>query len=493
MPTEGRPYISYERSDDEMPQNSAGDVLTSEVGLAGNQTPNGQPVSTGARSYQFGRFRLHITGNGNMCLRSHGQVIALTTGELTILRVLLEHQGQFVKTRTLLDCVTQSPKASENIVHGGVRQLRRTLNDAELIKTERSKGYCFTGNVATTSGELSEVADSDSKVVQDVAALYQIADVNRRKDPFLIIALLVSTAVLLLPFGLAFAAGSWQSVTKQIGFIQSLMILVAICYDYFLANSPVPKANDAETRRALIAVQQFRRFWRLLLASWCCLYVTLLFSQGLSWSTTSSHWQTLQVITTFLNNSSALMLVLCYFVLNRPTVIGVEGGEVQNIPLVRGLFLIGGFALLEAALVVTLDKFGHGDYIAVVLFGADLLSGIVGGIAMALFISRLDSRLLGASRVLPVIPSVLYFYVVIQPFYPLLNWTYPLGSQVPEHFDLWIMQLAFVLKSIMYIYVTQLLKSERLLFYMMSARRVYENVATEWRNFSLTTAKIAQE
>ena len=478
-----------------MLQNSAGDVLTSEVGLAENQTPSGQTVSTGACSYQFGRFRLHVAENGNMCLRSHGQVIALTTGELTILRLLLEHRGQFVKTRTLLDCVTQSPKASENIVHGGVRQLRRTLNDAELIKTERSKGYCFTGNVSVTTGELSEVGDSGGTVEQNTVALHQVTDVNRRKDPFLIIALLVSTAVLLLPFGLAFAAGSWQSVTKQIGFIQSLMILVAICYDYFLANSPVPKASNAETRRALIAVQQFRRFWRLLLASWCCLYVTLLFSQGLSWSAanTSSHWQTLQVITTFLNNSSALMLVLCYFVLNRPTVIGVEGREVQNIPLARGLILIGGFALLEAALVVSLEKFGHADYIAVVLFGADLLSGIVGGIAMALFISRLDSRLLGASRVLPVIPSVLYFYVVIQPFYPLLNWTYPLGSQVPEHFDLWIMQLAFVLKSIMYIYVTELLKSERLLFYMMSARRVYENVATEWRNFSLTSAKIAQE
>ena len=478
-----------------MLQNSAGDVLTSEVGLAKNQTPNGQTVSTGACSYQFGRFRLHVAENGNMCLRSHGQVIALTTGELTILRVLLEHRGQFVKTRTLLDCVTQSPKASENIVHGSVRQLRRTLNDAELIKTERSKGYCFTGTVSITTGELSEMVDAGGTVQQNTATLYQVTNASRRKDPFLIIALLVSTAVLLLPFGLAFAAGSWQSVTKQIGFIQSLMILVAICYDYFLANSPVPKDSNGETRRALIAVQQFRRFWRLLLASWCCLYVTLLFSQGLSWSaaSTSSHWQTLQVITTFLNNSSALMLVLCYFVLNRPTVIGVEGREAQNIPLARGLILIGGFALSEAALVVSLEKFGHADYIAVVLFGADLLSGIVGGIAMALFISRLDSRLLGASRVLPVIPSVLYFYVVIQPFYPLLNWTYPLGSQVPEHFDLWIMQLAFVLKSIMYIYVTELLKSERLLFYMMSARRVYENVATEWRNFSLTSAKIAQE
>jgi DNA-binding winged helix-turn-helix (wHTH) protein len=481
-----------------MLQNRAGDALIPEVGLAKNKTENGQTVSTSACCYQFGRFRFHVAENGNMSLHTHGQSIGLTTGELTILRVLLENQGQFVKTRTLLDSVTQSPKASENVVHGAVRQLRRTLNDVDLIKTERSKGYCFTGNVTITADETPDVKGSRSAVDSQITATgstFQCETANRRRHPFVIVALLVGTAVLLLPFGLAFAAGSWNSVTKQIGFIQALMILVAIGYDYFLANDPRPKDTDEATRRAFIAVQQFRRSWRLLLFSWCGLYVTLLLSQGLSWSADSatSHWQTLQVITTFLNNSSALMLVMCYLVLNRPTVTQVAGREVENVPLARGLILVAGFGLLEAALVVYLEKFGHAAYTALVLFGADLLSGIVGGIAMALFISRLDSRLLGTSRLLPIIPIVLYFYVVIQPFYPLLNWTYPLGSQVPEHFDLWIMQLAFVLKSVMYIYVTELLKSERLLFYMICARRVYENAATEWRNFNVKDAKMAQE
>ena len=187
------------------------------------------------------------------------------------------------------------------------------------------------------------------------------------------------------------------------------------------------------------------------------------------------------------------MLVLCYLVLNRPTVIQVAGREVEKVPLKRGLILVGGLGLLEVVLVGYFQRFGRADYGGVILFGADLISGIVGGIAMALFISRLDSRLLGASRLLPVIPIVLYFYVVIQPFYPLLNWTYPLGNQVPEHFDLWIMQLAFLLKSVMYIYVTELLKSDRLFFYMICARRVYEGVATEWRNFRLTGAQVTQD
>jgi len=78
---------------------------------------------------------------------------------------------------------------------------------------------------------------------------------------------------------------------------------------------------------------------------------------------------------------------------------------------------------------------------------------------------------------------VLYFYVVIQPFYPLVNRTFPNRVELHQHFDLWIIQLAFLLKSVMYIYVTELFRSERFLFYMIRARRIYENVETEWHTF----------
>jgi DNA-binding winged helix-turn-helix (wHTH) protein len=466
--------------------------------MATNQTEMVELRSARACSYQFGRFTLQVENNGNMSLLSDGHAVGLTTGELTILRVLLENRGQFIKTRDLLDCVTQSPRASENIVHGAVRELRRTLHDAELIKTERSKGYCFTGEVTELPAQTSEVARANPEINpanlaatshygEPQPAAQTLAVTPRRRDPFLIIALLISAAVLLLPFGLAFAAGSWKNVTKQIGFIQALMILVAIGYDLFLSSAP--KAADAEGQRARVALQQLRRCWRLLLASWCCLYITLLVSQELVLTPANAvnfQGQALQVITTLLNNSSALMLVLCYLVLNRPTIVRVAGRDVEDLPLIGGLCVVGGFALFEAILVGWCERFGHSDYAALVLFGSDLLSGIVGGIAMALFISRLDSRLLGATGLLPIVPIVLYFYVVIQPFYPLLNWTFPLGGEVPQHFDLWIMQLAFMLKAVMYIYVTELFKSGRFQFYMICARRVYENVGIEWDAFKRT-------
>jgi DNA-binding winged helix-turn-helix (wHTH) protein len=460
--------------------------------MAANETEITDTVGAGACLYQFGRFSLQVADNGNMSLVSDGHEVGLTTGELTILRVLLENRGQFVKTRVLLDRVTQSPRASENIVHGAVRELRRTLHDAELIRTERTRGYCFTGEVRINSGESVDhtpVAATSAPEGELLAAagIQTGLPTDRRRDRFLMVALLVSVAVLLLPFGLAFAGGSWRNVTKQLGFIQALMILFAIAYDFFLTNTASSEDANTETQRALIAVHQLRRSWRLLLFSWCLLYVTLLISQGLTSSggNTISLWQALQVITTFLNNASALMFVLCYLVLNRPTVIRVAGRVVDDLPLGRGLILVGALGLLEAALVVCFQLAGHPDYAAEVLFGADLLSGIGGGIAMALFISRLDSRLLSTSRLLPIIPIVLYFYVVIQPFYPLLNWTFPFGRPAPEHFDLWVLQLAFVLKSVMYIYVTELFKSQRFLFYMISARRVYGNVDNEWRDFRI--------
>ncbi len=452
--------------------------------MATSETQIAETTAAGVCAYQFGRFSLQVSDDGGMTLLSDGHAIGLTTGELTILRVLLENRGEFVKTRVLLDQVTQSPRASENVVHGAVRELRRTLHDAELIKTERTRGYCFTGDVRVGAPEIIAADQRPGVGETETAISIQTAARDRRRDTFLVVALLVSTAVLLLPFGLAFAAGSWRNVATQLAFIQALMILVAIGYDFFLSNNPV-KDIDNESGRALVAVQQLRRSWRLLLTSWCLLYVALLVSQGLALSAgnATSQWQALQVITTFLNNASALMLVLCYLVLNRPTVVRVAGRDVDNLPLGRGLIVLGLFGLLEAALVIYFEKFGHADYAASVLFGADLLSGIAGGIAMALFISRLDSRLLGARGLLPIIPIILYFYVVIQPFYPLLNWTFPLGQRVPEHFDLWVMQLAFMLKSVMYIYVTELFKSNRFLFYMISAKRAYEDVDHDWRDF----------
>src|ERR1041385_2255483 len=365
-----------------------------------------ESTGTVGSSYVFGRFQLNVGENGNTTLFSEGHPVALTTVALTVLRVLLENRGSYVKTKQLLDSVSQSPGATENMVHGAVHELRRTLNDPGLIKTERLKGYCFTG----------VVSDAEARVEQSLPEQHE-----KRRDQFVIVALLVSAAVMLLPFGLAFASDSWTNVTKQLGFIQALMILVALGYDFYLSDARFAKPVAPEYQRAFIATQQFRRSWRLLLISSCSLSFALLLSLRFVpavGSNPSREWQALQVLNTSLNNASIFALVLCYIVLNRPTVVAIAGREVEDLPLKRGLILVGALGLLEGILVALLESRGRADYAGAVLFGADVLSGVGGGIAMALFVSRLDSRLLSTSGLLPIIPIILYFYAVIQPFYP---------------------------------------------------------------------------
>ena len=449
--------------------------------------PENSPGASG-RAYAFGRFLFQVDENSQTLL-SEGHVIALSTAEGTILRVLLEQHGQFVKTEDLLKSISPSPMASENLVHGAVRGLRRTLNDADLIRNERSKGYSFTGAPMTVREARSPSAMSAVPQVPPGVKPQPQAEGRRRtqRDSFVAVALLVTAPVVLLPFGLILFGGNWETLPRQLGFIEALMILVALAYDFYFLEARPHAETNGEVRRASLAVRQLRRFWRLLLVSWCLLYLTLPFSQWfapvVSTQTAAWQWQAIQVIATFLNNASALMLVLCYVVLNRPTVIKIVDRDVEDISLKPGLLVIIGVGLLEAALLALSGRFGSPNAAEDILFAFDLLSGVVGGIAMALCISRLDSRLLGTKGLLPVIPVVLYFYVVIQPFYPLINRTFPNRAGLSQHFDLWIIQLAFMFKAVMYIYVTELFRTERFLFYMIHARRIYGDVESEWSRF----------
>ena len=437
-------------------------------------------------SYAFGRFQLKVAENGNTSLFSEGHPVPLTTVALTVLRVLLENHSDYVRTKQLLDSASQSPHATENMVHAAVHELRRTLNDASLIKTERLKGYCFTGEVSKHASDELDVTTATVERIDHAQDISTETSSDKRRDPFVVVALLVSAAVLLLPFGLAFASDSWTNVTGQLGFIQALMILVGLGYDFYLSDTREATRIETENPRAFIAVQQFRRSWRLLLASWSSLYFALLLSLRFAPAAGDNppwQWQALQILSTSLNNASIFALVLGYVVLNRPTVVAVHGREVEDLPFKRGIVLVAALGVLEAILVALFESRGRADYTAAVLFGADVLSGVGGGIAMALFVSRLDSRPLSTTGLLPIIPVILYFYAVIQPFYPLLNWTFPGRAGLPPHVDLWVMQLAFMLKCVMYIYVTDRFKKGRFLFYMIHARRFYEDVESKWKRF----------
>src|SRR5215475_7602581 len=214
--------------------------------MSSNQSRMDESNGTPGRSYQFGRFCLNIEENGQR-LFSDGHGIALSTAESTILRVLLEKNGEFVTTEELLKSISSSPMASENLVHGAVRGLRRTLNDADLIRNERSKGYFFNGDVERRFEKAEDLAEAN-QAIHDPAQLpeanksrnNEAATTTQGRDSFVIVALLVTAPVVLLPFGLVFFGGSWDSLPRQLGFIQALMILVAIGYDFYFSDTRGP-------------------------------------------------------------------------------------------------------------------------------------------------------------------------------------------------------------------------------------------------------------
>src|SRR5215470_5202488 len=147
--------------------------------MASDQIKTMESTRNADHSYVFGRFQLKVGENGNTTLFSEGNPVALTTVALTVLRVLIENHGTYVKTKQLLDSVSQSPDATENMVHGAVHELRRTLNDAGLIKTERLKGYCFTG----------AVSEHPNAAPVKVERSFHDQNAGKRRDPFVIVAL----------------------------------------------------------------------------------------------------------------------------------------------------------------------------------------------------------------------------------------------------------------------------------------------------------------
>jgi DNA-binding winged helix-turn-helix (wHTH) protein len=269
---------------------------------------------------------------------------------------------------------------------------------------------------------------------------------------------------------------------RRLDYIEMSLILGGIAY--YLRRLYLFRKFDLIKDRAYKAVQQVQIFWTLLLISWFGLYGILLVKSD-------SH--PLYALATLLNNSNSLMLLLCYSVLNEPTISrGKNGDALAGAPLLRKKALIGAAAVLILALLEELVLLKFPSKVdttnIVVLF--DLFSGTVGAIAMGLFISRLHSRLLGESTLLPIVGVILYLYVAIQPFYFILN--QPAENSPPSLPAPWpmvlslgplIIGLAFILKIIMFLYVTEIIRRNRLLFYMINAKRVYTEVEVQWREF----------
>ncbi|HEX8089363.1 MAG TPA: winged helix-turn-helix domain-containing protein, partial [Blastocatellia bacterium] len=430
----------------------------------------------------------------------NGERVLLRDKQLAVLRILVENYGNVVTIKEFKERVWQKKYFGKNAIDQQISALRRVLGesprDNKYIRTEVGVGFSFVAPVEESAdgpnnsaatrevglkiitatipidnsindvpteiqAQQSTLEEATSGAVQKAVSgknemslipgleIPVVTTAPAYVEPFdnwglrsgLWITLAIGLAVL-LPLGLFISGHDWNDLESPLSLIQAIAISIAFFYipngRGSQVSNPDPKIiNEVENRQAQIALSQFKLYWRLLLATWCLLYFILFVSKIFP-------PPLIKISNTLLNNSNSLMLALCYIVLNRPTVINREGRDIEDVPLKKGIYLVGGFGLLEMILVwLGYHRGLLNPHHA--LFGADLISGIVGSMTMALCISRLHSKLLSPSNWLPI---VLYSYVGIQPLYIFLN----LDSKGPliianqGLYAPWIIQAAFVLK-----------------------------------------------
>jgi len=144
-------------------------------------------------------------------------------------------------------------------------------------------------------------------------------------------------------------------------------------------------------------------------------------------------------------------------------IIGIAVVEIIGIAVVKIL-------LLDSASVGPLPLFLLGK----ALNGADVISGLAGGVTLALFVGRVQSKFLGPSTWLPI---ALYFYVALQSLYIAI-------AQTPTRGAL-IIECALILKCLLFLYITWLFKSGRFLFYFLRVKTTYEHANPDWKTFFL--------
>lgn len=235
---------------------------------------------------------------------------------------------------------------------------------------------------------------------------------------------------------------------------------------------------DDAKQSAINSVKRYLFYWRALLTAWTLLYLVMI---GKSFGFGGLASDLFSVATTLFNNFNSLAIALCFVVLDQPTIFRKDGSTTNLSRTSRQLAVSGTIAIIFFALVqcgILFLKFIGRPVGAVddLFWALDVTSGLIGGVALALYVGRVQSKFLGPSTWLPI---VLYFYVAIQSLYVAIG-----NDQSPIAGAL-IIEAALILKCLLFLYVIWLFKSGRFLFYFVRVKTIYERVNPDWKTFFL--------
>lgn len=225
-----------------------------------------------------------------------------------------------------------------------------------------------------------------------------------------------------------------------VSLIQGGAIAVALVASLWIFNLKNAERGHGLPRR----LKEYLRYWKFLLWSWLCLYVSLaLLVYVRPHESQISIFYRLNIVVTFFNNCNSLALALCYVSLK-------YANDQRRVRLTTRTLLAGVVMLLLFVLVEDRLLFPPSTRTHVYASIANLLSGIIGGLALTLYVKLLKLRFLYTN---PWIPVAFYFYALIQPLYFLIT----------DAGEVWIIEVALVLKGLLYLYTAWLLKTGRLL------------------------------
>ncbi|HKR00272.1 MAG TPA: winged helix-turn-helix domain-containing protein [Pyrinomonadaceae bacterium] len=489
-------------------------------------------------SYLFDRYRLSIARK-ELLYEDHP--IPLNRTQFEILRILVENQGEFVGKERLVADVCGNSTAGANTIEQAVYDLRGKLHDAadasRFIETKRRMGYRFVMNVVKVSDEATgqlpaekltvagdaapdedlqaRARDLATQTAQPLVERVRAEDSKggmvtfrewRRGPGQMVKWVLACGVVLTVALSIGGTANKWDNnlTILSLSIAQFFVLLFALIYVLVLRGPkglrPIKGALgkddrlDKEIREATgygdpaewdeardiakNALERYTMYWYGVLGSWILLYAWLAF-KGLPNSGLSS--QPLNIVTTFFNNCNTILIILCYNILNKPIEIKPGKRNISDTSLgIGSITLVTAFLIVEIFLVKLFPAFQRE-----VLYGANLASGIAAGIAMALFVGRLQSKFLGPP---PKLIIALYSYTAIQSLFVFLvegteAAVILIDKTTVALIAVILINIALILKCLLYLYMAWLFQSGRLLFYLVQVRRTYKKVETEWQGF----------
>lgn len=150
--------------------------------------------------YEFKNFRLNAANPG---LWRGGELVSIAPKVLETLIMLVERRGEIVSRDELLEKIWRETFVEEGNINYTISQLRKLLDDKNLIQTVPKRGYRFTGEIKIISAsKISESNEKTSEIKIQTAADAEIkfsAPKTGVKRPLYFV--LTAGVILILGFG----------------------------------------------------------------------------------------------------------------------------------------------------------------------------------------------------------------------------------------------------------------------------------------------------